>query len=382
MEYIGYKFRIYPTNDQKILIDRILGSYRFIYNFFLSYNEEIYKDTKKHLSKFQMSKLLTQLKQDYDFKWLYEMDSIALQEAIKDLDSAYQYYFKYGAGFPKFKSKKNHHQSYRTRNQNKGKDIRIVKNKIHLPKIGFVKFKQTRECPGRILNATISKTPTNQYYISLCLEINIDLLKKDNNSLNQIGIDIGIKNFYTDSNGQIVNNPRFLECSLTKIKRAKKNLDRKKYHSKNWEKSRLKLVNLYQKVTNQRRDFLHKESLKIVKNNKFIAIESINIKGLLKNHKIAFRVFDVSWYEFLKFLEYKSYYYDSKVIKIDTFYPSSQLCSECGYRNKDIKNLNIREWQCPQCGTVHDRDINAAKNILKEGLRLFKLEQENNLKSA
>ena len=290
---------------------------------------------------------------------------MALQESLKNLDTAYQNFFKHQAKYPRFKSKHNHSQSYRTRNQSKG--VRIVGNRIKLPKIGAVKIKQSREFDGRILNATVSRNASGKYFVSLCVELDRGSLLKTNDG-GEIGIDVGLKEFYSDSNGNTVANPRILRRLTRKLVREQRRLSRKMPRSVNRDKARIRVARVHERIANIRKDFLHKTSAVLVRQNKTIAIEHLQIKNMMRNHKLARAISDVSWSEFFRQLEYKAELHGSEILKVDTFYPSSQTCSKCGYQNKETKNLGIRDWTCPACGSHHDRDANAAINILRKAI--------------
>ena len=359
----GIKFRIYPNKVQENLILQTLGCCRLIYNKGLDMRDKAYKNGKK-VNYTQTSAMLTRLKSDSNFSFLKDVDSIALQQSLRDLDRAYQNFFKKRAKFPQFKSKHSNRQSYRTTNH--GDNIRIVGNYLKLPKLGYVKVKQSMEV-GHINNVTIEKTPTGKYFAVLNVDFEPEF--KQNNS-NSIGIDVGLKEFYTDSNGNRVDNPKYLEKSEKKLKREQRRLSRKQKGSNNRNKQRIRVAKVYEKVTNQRNDFLQKESTRLVRENQTICIEDLNIKGMLRNYRLAKAISSVSWSKFFTMLEYKATWYGNEIIKVPTMYPSSQTCSHCGYKNPLVKNLSIREWKCPNCHTKHDRDWNASINILNKGLSL------------
>lgn len=359
----GIKFRIYPSKEQENLILQTLGCCRLIYNKGLDMRDKAYKSGKK-ANYASTCRMVTELKSGDGFSFLKVVDSMALQQSLKDLDRAYQNFFKKRAKFPQFKSKHNNHQSYRTINQ--GDNIRIVGNYIKLPKIGYVKVKQSMEV-GHINNVTIEKTPTGKYFA--VLNVDFEPEYKQNNG-KSIGIDVGLKEFYTDSNGNKIDNPKYLEKSEKKLKREQRRFSRKQKGSKNRDKQRIKVARVHEKVANQRNDFLQKESTKLVRENQTIAIEDLNVKGMIHNHRLAKAISSVSWSKFFTMLEYKATWYGNTIIRVPTFYPSSQTCSSCGMGNPLVKNLSVREWECPFCHTKHDRDWNASINILNKGLSL------------
>ncbi len=362
----AFKYRIYPNKKQKELIQKTFGCSRFVYNYFLDLKINEYKNNGKSLSFYDTSKLLTQLKKEND--WLKEPDKDSLQKSLKDLDMAYQKFFKEHTGFPKFKSKKDRHQSYRTSCVNN--NIRFEDRFIRLPKLGLVKIRDKQTPQGRILNATISQEPNGHYYCSLCCtDVEMPQYQKTNQN---IGIDLGICDFAIFSDGTKIENPRFYEKSEKKLAKLQRELSRKTIGSSNWNKVRIKVAKLQKHISNQRSDFLHKLTTDIVRDYDVICIEDLDVKSMKETDSKTRNkhVGDVSWSEFRRQLTYKSQWYGKKISVIDRYYPSSQICHVCGNRDGK-KSEDIREWICPKCGSELDRDVNAAINILNEGLRLL-----------
>lgn len=358
----AYKFRLYPNKEQQILLAKTFGCTRFVYNYYLDKRITAYKTDKTTLSTYDCIKDLTSLKKEYE--WLKEPDKCALQNTLKDLDSAYKGFFKSGKGFPKFKSKKTHRYSYRTSYTNN--NIQFLGNSIKLPKLGKVKIRDKQIPQGRILNATISQTPSGKYYCSLCCtDVTIEPFEKTGSV---VGIDLGIKDFAIMSDGQKISNPKYLAKSEKKIAKLQRQLSRKSKGSNNRNKVRIKLAIAWEKIINQRTDFLQKLSTELIRNYDVICLEDLNVGGMVKNHNLAKAISDCSWSEFVRMLQYKAEWYGRTISKIDRFYPSSQTCNCCGCVNPITKDLSVREWTCPECGVTHDRDVNAAKNILKQGL--------------
>lgn len=357
----GITFRIYPNKEQKQLINQTFGCCRLIYNTGLAMRSNAYKNgTPANYS--QTSAMLTNLKKDPSFAFLKLVDSVALQQALRNLDKSFQNFFKHLGKYPRFKSKHDNIQSYRTINQ-KG-NIRIAGKYLKLPKLGFVKIKQSMPVAD-IHHVTIKRNAAGKYFAVLNIEFTPVKINIPNTA---IGIDMGIKNFYTDSNGTTIANPKYLEKFLRKLKREQRRLSRKQKGSKNRTKQRIRVATVYEKIVNKRKDFLQKESTKLIRENQTICIEDLKVKNMIRNHKLAMHIASVSWSAFFTMLTYKALWYGNQLVKIDTFYASSQTCSVCGYRNNQVKDLSIRKWECPTCGTVHDRDHNAAINILQKGL--------------
>ena len=359
----GVKFRIYPNREQKNLINQTIGCCRLIYNKGLAMRNEAYQNGNK-IGYSQTSAMLTELKKCEDFAFLKVVDSIALQQSLRDLDRGFVNFFQKRAAHPVFKSKHNHHQSYRTINQ--GDNIRIVGRYIKLPKLGYVKVRQSMEI-GHINNVTVERTPAGKYFAVLNVEF--EPIPKPNGG-GEIGIDVGITEFYSDSNGNMVPNPGYLERSMRKLVREQRKLSRKQKGSKNREKQRKKVALVHEQVTNQRNDFLQKRSIMLIRENQTICIEDLKVKNMMRNHKLAQAIASVSWSKFFDMLEYKAAWYGNDIIRIPTMYPSSQTCSCCGYKNPLVKNLSVRDWECPECHAKHDRNTNASINILRKGLQI------------
>lgn len=359
----AYKFRLYPNKEQEIYFSKCFGSVRFIYNKMLNDKIEYYKKNNKMLNN-------TPAQYKKEYIWLKEVDSLALANAQMNLDKAYKNFFRdKSVGFPKFKSKKNNYYSYTTNNQKNTIDI-VDGKYIKLPKLKtLIRIKQHRQIPkdGKIKSATISKNPSGKYYISILVEQGIKELPKNEFA---IGIDLGLTDFAITSDGVKYSNPRYLRKSLNKLAKEQRKLSRKKKGSKNRNKQRIKVAKLYEKIANQRKDFLHKLSSELINENQVICLEDLQVKEIQQNKYLSQSVSDVGWHEFRRQLEYKAKWYGRIISFVDKWYPSSQICSNCG-NNTGKKSLDIREFDCPYCGKHHDRDINASINILHEGLRIL-----------
>jgi putative transposase len=351
----GYKFRLYPTPEQESYLTKCFGCSRFVYNHFLRLTTDAYAESKKHLRYGDTAKLLTLLKKDEQYSWLSEVNSQSLQQTLKDLESAFVRFFKKVRSFPVFKRKRNR-QSFRVPQH----WSITYDGRLKLPKMQPIKMVQHQQMEGMPTSVTISKTPTGKYYASILVEY-----ETMETSLNgsKIGADLGLKDFLITSEGKKYSNPRFYKRSLKRFKRLQRSLSHKVKGSNNRNKQRLLVAAAHEKVANQRLDLQHKISLQLTCENQVVAVEDLHIKGMVKNYKLAQAISDVAWGQFLTMLEYKGKLYGCEVRKLDRFFPSSKRCSKCGYIHKKL-TLDIREWTCPECGTHHDRDVNAATNIL------------------
>jgi len=357
-----YRFRIFPNKEQEILLNKHFGCSRFVYNYFLNERKEQYQKDKKSDNYYAQAKTLTDLKKQEDTVWLKEVNSQTLQFALRSLDTAYVNFFRGNAQFPKFKSRK-HKNTFTVPQFGK-----LEHGKIILPKFkGGIKVKLHREVKGEVGKMNITKTPTGKYYVSIFTEQEIEQLPKTDKA---IGIDLGLKDFVITSDNKKFKNNRYTKKYAKQLKEAQQHLSRKQKGSNGFEKQKLKVAKIHEKIASCRLDTLHKVSCRLVNENDLIVCEDLNVKGMIKNHKLSKHIADASWGNFVTLLQYKCDWYGKELVKVNRFYPSSKTCGDCGWINQELK-LSDREWTCNSCGVVHDRDINASRNILKEGLKIF-----------
>ena len=355
-----YKFRIYPTAEQEVLLAKHFGCTRFVYNHFLNERKEQYQKDKKSDNYYAQARSLTEIKKKEETEWLKEVNSQTLQFALRSLDTAFLNFFRGNAQFPKFKSRK--HKNTFTIPQ-----FGSVSNRLlYIPKFkDGIKINLHRDVVGKVGKMSITKTPTGKYYVSIFTEHIIEELPKTNK---QVGIDLGIKDFVITSDNKKFKNNRYTKKYARELKKAQQHLSRKQKGSNGFEKQKLKVAKIHEKIASCRLDTLHKVSIELVRNYDLISVEDLNVNGIIKNHKLSKHIADASWGNFVTLLQYKCDWYGKQLIKVNRFFPSSKCCSECGWINQELK-LSDREWTCNSCGVVHDRDWNASKNILKEGLK-------------
>ena len=367
-----YKYRIYPNKQQEELIQKTFGCVRFVYNQCLAYRIDKYKNENIFISKFDCNNYKNQvLKKEYE--WLKEVDKFALDNAVINMDNAYQKFFKEHTGFPKFKSKHNNKKSYKTNciHLERPKptiEVNFDNNKIKLPKIKWVKAKISRKFNGKIKSATISQVPSGKYFVSVLVETEHTPLESTGCI---VGIDLGIKDLLITSNGERFDNIHITKKYEKKLAKEQRKLAHKKKDSNNYNKQRIKVARIHEKIHNTRIDNLHKISYKLISENQVIVSEDLAVSYMVKNHHLAKAISDCGWYELTRQLQYKAEWNNRQYIKIERFVKSSQICNVCSYINPETKDLSLRKWTCPECGTHHDRDINAAINILNEGLKIL-----------
>lgn len=366
MKYRAYKYRLYPNEEQKVLIAKHLGSCRFIYNYALDKKVRAYQTDKTNLSRFDIQADLPNMKKSEEYCWLKEVNSLSLQASLANLDSAYTKFFREHKGFPRFKSKKDSKQSFSIPQNTK---VDFENGRVFIPKFkNGIKAKLHRSFEDIVKSSTISRTVTDKYFISILVEVNEpDVPMKPICENKAVGIDLGIKTFAVLSDGTEIPNPKYLKQSLDKVKKLQRSLSHKTKGSKNRDKARRKLALVHEQVTNRRNDFLHKVTSYLVRNYDAICLEDLNVKGMVKNHHLAQALEDIAIGAFNTLLEYKAKERGVNILRIGRFEPSSKMCT-CGYINHNLK-LAMREWICPECGSIHDRDLLAANNIKRFAFR-------------
>ncbi len=364
--YRAYKYRIYPTEEQKVLIHKHIGCCRWLYNYALEKKTKAYEKDKTRLSRFQIQADLPMLKKQEETIWLKEVNSQSLQAALEHMDNAFTRFFRDKKGFPKFKNKNHSRKSFSIPQSIK---VDWETKRISIPKIKNLKFALDRAPEGTIKSATVSQTPTGKYFISILVDTGIKPPQKHSiKEETSIGVDLGIKDFLITSNGEKVDNPKHLRTHLFRLKKLQRRASKKQKGSSRRKRANLRVAKLHERICNLRTDFLHKLSSRLISENQTICLEDLNVAGMLKNHCLAQSIQDCSWSKFNEFLAYKAEWSGVNVVRIGRFEPSSKMCSSCGWIKSDL-TLKDKKWKCEDCGIFHDRDINASKNILNFGLR-------------
>lgn len=360
--YKAYKYRLYPNREQEVLLSKHFGCVRFLWNLALETKTNAYLSAKVNYSRFDLQKQLVDLKKECE--WLKEVNSQSLQSVLQNLDLAYKKFFK-GGGFPKFKSKHSKQSFHIPQN------VKVEDGKLNIPKFkGNLKLALHRPLEGEIKSATISKTSTGKYFVSILCDTGTECVPKPKiTEEGSIGIDLGLKDFAVTSEGEVIENPKFLRKKIERLKVLQRRASKKKKGSKNRKKANKRVALLHEKIKNQRQDFLHKVSSRLISENQTICLETLGVKNMMKNHCLAQAISDVSWSEFNRTIEYKAEWYGVNILRIGRFAPSSKAC-ECGVINKDLK-LSDRVWECKSCGQVNERDLLAAQNIKKFALKDF-----------
>jgi putative transposase len=386
LKLYGLKLRIYPSVKQQELFNQILGIARFSYNFYLNEKIEIYQNTGETLNYTTFKKSFNQMKDHPLFDWLKIADKFAIENALMEVDTAFKNFFEGRARFPKKRKKHKAKQSYTTNSTNNNIKLDMQKFTVLLPKVGKVSFRINRkqkqlveDTNGVIKSATVSRCSNGQHFVSIKMEEVVDIKKKplvkEIEDKEIIGVDLGLTHFLITSNGKKIDNPRHYQRALVKLANLQRKLSKMQKGSNNYKKQKKEIARLHTKVKNMRHDFLHKVSRSLINENQVIVLEDLNVKGMIKNRKLAKSVQDVGWGLFKTFLSYKAEWDYKDVVFVDRFFPSSKNCNGCKSKNT-LLSLNDREWVCPSCGCKHDRDINAAQNIKEEGIRLLKEEQK------
>ncbi len=360
----GYKYQLDLTETQKEFFNKSFGCCRYVYNRALDRRIKAYEQNKERISCIDLVKELTFWKKEEDKNWLNDIANVSMQQSIRNIDSAFTRFFREKKGFPKFK-KKGQKDSCKFMED---VTFNFQEQKVKIPKIGWCKFFCDREWTGNQGTTTVSRNAAGKYFISVIVDNGVKLPKKTKiEEVTSVGVDLGIKDLAILSTGEIIKNPKYLEKSTRRLAVLQRRLAKKKKGSKRRQKAKLAVAKCHYRVTCQRKDYLHKVSTKIIRENQTIILEDLNVEGMLKNHCLAKSISSASWSEFTRQLEYKANWYGKNIIYIGRFEPSSKLCSSCGWKNNELK-LSDRVWKCQECGSEHDRDINAAINIKKFGL--------------